>query len=252
MICSTGWRTTGRARRSRLFGVAVTAFEEAVEAGSGDARAQGGGRAPHPPQGSHRADRAPLGARDQALVAPRRIVSLVPSLTEILFTLGVGDAVAGCYHLLHPAPRGGGGKDPGGGREESRSRGSSARSAPIWSSPTSRRTCASTWRRSGAGASPSTSAIREPSPKGSRWCASWGKWWAPRRAVTRWPTRSMRGTGRPRAAGRPTLPARVLPDLAQALDDARPRHLRASHAGGLRGRQRVRRPPRALPDDHAG
>src|SRR5262245_5183151 len=27
---------------------------------------------------------------------PRRIVSLIPSITEILFALGVGDAVAGC------------------------------------------------------------------------------------------------------------------------------------------------------------
>ena len=35
--------------------------------------------------------------------APRRIVSLVPSITEILFALGVGDAVAGCtIYCTHP------------------------------------------------------------------------------------------------------------------------------------------------------
>lgn len=36
--------------------------------------------------------------------APRRIVSLIPSVTEILFALGVGDAVAGCtIYCTEPA-----------------------------------------------------------------------------------------------------------------------------------------------------
>ena len=39
-------------------------------------------------------------------MAPRRIVSLVPSLTEILFTLGVGDAVAGCTIFCTQPPEG--------------------------------------------------------------------------------------------------------------------------------------------------
>ena len=50
---------------------------------------------------------------------PRRIVSLIPSVTEILFALGVGDAVAGCtIYCTEPAegvrtkPRVGGEKNP--------------------------------------------------------------------------------------------------------------------------------------------
>jgi ABC-type Fe3+-hydroxamate transport system substrate-binding protein len=50
---------------------------------------------------------------------PRRIVSLIPSITEILFALGVGDAVAGCtIFCTEPAaavagkPRVGGEKNP--------------------------------------------------------------------------------------------------------------------------------------------
>ncbi|HKZ05298.1 MAG TPA: helical backbone metal receptor, partial [Methylomirabilota bacterium] len=37
---------------------------------------------------------------------PRRIVSLVPSITEILFALGVGDAVAGCTIFCTQPPDG--------------------------------------------------------------------------------------------------------------------------------------------------
>jgi ABC-type Fe3+-hydroxamate transport system substrate-binding protein len=50
---------------------------------------------------------------------PRRIVSLIPSITEILFALGVGDAVVGCtIYCTEPAAgvrekvRVGGGKNP--------------------------------------------------------------------------------------------------------------------------------------------
>jgi len=50
---------------------------------------------------------------------PRRIVSLIPSVTEILFALGVGDAVAGCTIFCTEPPDGvasksrvGGEKDP--------------------------------------------------------------------------------------------------------------------------------------------
>jgi len=39
-------------------------------------------------------------------VAPRRIVSLVPSITEILFALGVGDAVVGCTIYCTQPPEG--------------------------------------------------------------------------------------------------------------------------------------------------
>jgi ABC-type Fe3+-hydroxamate transport system substrate-binding protein len=39
-------------------------------------------------------------------VPPRRIVSLVPSITEILFALGVGDAVAGCTIFCTQPPDG--------------------------------------------------------------------------------------------------------------------------------------------------
>jgi ABC-type Fe3+-hydroxamate transport system substrate-binding protein len=39
-------------------------------------------------------------------VPPRRIVSLVPSITEVLFTLGVGEAVAGCTIYCTQPPAG--------------------------------------------------------------------------------------------------------------------------------------------------
>jgi len=39
-------------------------------------------------------------------VVPRRIVSLVPSITEILFALGVGDAVVGCTIYCTQPPEG--------------------------------------------------------------------------------------------------------------------------------------------------
>jgi ABC-type Fe3+-hydroxamate transport system substrate-binding protein len=39
-------------------------------------------------------------------VPPRRIVSLVPSITEILFALGVGDAVVGCTIYCTQPPEG--------------------------------------------------------------------------------------------------------------------------------------------------
>jgi len=48
-------------------------------------------------------------ASDATLVlpaVPRRIVSLVPSITEILFALGVGDAVAGCTIYCTEPPEG--------------------------------------------------------------------------------------------------------------------------------------------------
>ena len=50
-------------------------------------------------------------------MAPRRIVSLVPSLTEILFTLGVGDAVAGCTIYCTQPPEGVAGKTRVGGEK---------------------------------------------------------------------------------------------------------------------------------------
>jgi len=60
-----------------------------------------------------------LGRRVAAPPHPARIVSLVPSLTELLFALGVGDRVAAVTdYCLHPAdalralPRVGGQKDP--------------------------------------------------------------------------------------------------------------------------------------------
>ena len=50
-------------------------------------------------------------------MAPRRIVSLVPSLTEILFALGVGDAVAGCTIFCTQPPEGVAGKTRVGGEK---------------------------------------------------------------------------------------------------------------------------------------
>jgi ABC-type Fe3+-hydroxamate transport system substrate-binding protein len=63
------------------------------------------------------------GAAVALAAPPRRIVSLIPSVTEILFALGVGDAVAGCTIFCTEPPDGvatkprvGGEKDPDLGR----------------------------------------------------------------------------------------------------------------------------------------
>jgi ABC-type Fe3+-hydroxamate transport system substrate-binding protein len=46
-----------------------------------------------------------LGVRHAPVTAPPRIVSLVPSITELLFALGLGDRVVGRTHYcVHPAP----------------------------------------------------------------------------------------------------------------------------------------------------
>lgn len=46
-----------------------------------------------------------IGVRHSPITAPARIVSLVPSITELLFTLGLGEQVVGRTHYcIHPAP----------------------------------------------------------------------------------------------------------------------------------------------------
>lgn len=46
-----------------------------------------------------------FGVRHAPVTAPARIVSLVPSITELLFALGLGDRVVGRTHYcVHPAP----------------------------------------------------------------------------------------------------------------------------------------------------
>src|SRR5262245_55531107 len=46
------------------------------------------------------------GAAVALAAPPRRIVSLIPSITEILFALGVGDAVVGCTIFCTQPPDG--------------------------------------------------------------------------------------------------------------------------------------------------
>jgi ABC-type Fe3+-hydroxamate transport system substrate-binding protein len=62
------------------------------------------------PHDARRPDASPAGRVDASGVAldlratPRRIVSLIPSITEILFAIGVGEAVAGCtVYCTEPA-----------------------------------------------------------------------------------------------------------------------------------------------------
>lgn len=46
-----------------------------------------------------------MGIRHSPITAPARIVSLVPSITELLFTLGLGDqVVARTHYCVHPQP----------------------------------------------------------------------------------------------------------------------------------------------------
>ena len=46
-----------------------------------------------------------IGVRHTPVTAPARIVSLVPSITELLFALKLGDQVVGRTHYcIHPAP----------------------------------------------------------------------------------------------------------------------------------------------------
>src|SRR5690349_17767809 len=75
----------------------------------GRGRAEGRGRPPRAHEGADRARRAPVRAGRQALAAPvpaRRIVSLIPSITEILFAIGVGDRVVGCTIYCTEPPEG--------------------------------------------------------------------------------------------------------------------------------------------------
>src|ERR1700730_15711992 len=76
---------------------------------AGRGRAEGGGAAPRAHEGADRARRAPLRAGRQALVPPvpaRRVVSLIPSITEILFAIGAGDRVVGCTIYCTEPPEG--------------------------------------------------------------------------------------------------------------------------------------------------
>ena len=53
-----------------------------------------------------------LGVRHAPVTAPARIVSLVPSITELLFALGLGRSDRGTHPLLHSSPAGGRGHRP--------------------------------------------------------------------------------------------------------------------------------------------
>ena len=57
------------------------------------------------------------GVRISLPAPPRRIVSLIPSITELLFDLGLGDAVAGCTAYCTQPPDGVAGKPRVGGQK---------------------------------------------------------------------------------------------------------------------------------------
>src|ERR1700737_119338 len=87
---------------------------------AGRGRAEGRGAAPRAHEGADRARRAPLRAGRQALAPPvpaRRVVSLIPSITEILFAIGAGDRVVGCTVYCTEPPEGGAPKTRVGGEK---------------------------------------------------------------------------------------------------------------------------------------
>jgi ABC-type Fe3+-hydroxamate transport system substrate-binding protein len=133
-------------------------------------------------------------------VAPRRIVSLVPSLTEILFTLGVGDAVAGCTIYCTQPPEGVAGKTRVGGEKNPnleliRELGADLVLANV---EENLREHVETLR--GWGITVHVSYPRTVT-EGIALVRELGRWWARRRGATRSPTRSRRGTARPARDG---------------------------------------------------
>ena len=172
---------------------------------------------------------------------PRRVVSLVPSLTEAIAATDADLLVGATDWCTHPAdldvPRVGGTKWPDVARVRDAAAGPRRRQRR--GEPARGRRGAARGRASRCG-----SPRRRPSTQA---LDSLGA--AVRRAR---PTRSGVAVRGPRAPGPtpPRLPdvARRRPDLAAAVDGAGPRHLRRRRARPPRRRQRVRRVRRPLPE----
>jgi hypothetical protein len=199
---------------------------------------------------------------------PRRIVSLIPSITETLCRLGLADALVGVTaYCVEPAAvvrgktRIGGEKDPdlekiralepdlvvANIEENVREHIETLRawSIPVW--VTYPRTVAQALamiRELGevTGATAEAAALLaelEPLAPPLRAAGP-----GPR------PVPAAGGAGARGARGPPSG-AGVLSDLARAVDDDRPRHVHPRPAGRVRGRQRLRRSRRAVSDGHA-
>jgi iron complex transport system substrate-binding protein len=87
-----GWWRRARRWRRRLGALAALAVAVAAWPAGAAASAGAAGSAASPAPAAPAASPAPAGA---SVPAPRRIVSLAPSLTETLFALGLGDRVVG-------------------------------------------------------------------------------------------------------------------------------------------------------------
>ena len=182
---------------------------------------------------------------------PSRIVSLIPSVTELLFALGLDDRIAGVTIFCTRAPRPGGPDAEGRPREGSRPR-PHPRPRPgpgrrqHGGEPARRGRGAPGGGRSGVGHVPADRRGGNRARPGARGADRLGGCRGGARgsleAAHARIRRSCRG-----AAARPGL----LPDLAGAVHDDQPGHLRPRHAPDLRGRQRLRRQPGSLPDGHS-
>ena len=167
-------------------------------------------------------------------VPPRRVVSLVPSLTEAIAATVAGLLVGATDWCTHPAGldvvRVGGTKYPDLDRV--------GRWGPTWWSPTRRRTGT---RMSLRCAPPGSRCGSPPRRRARRW-TPWPRLCACSAGEPGW-LAGARGLGRPAAAARD---AGGGPDLAPAVDGARPGHVRRRRAGPARRRQPVRGPPSAI------
>ena len=183
---------------------------------------------------------------------PRRIVSLIPSITETLCRLGLADALVGitvyCVEprdVVRDKTRIGGEKDP----DLDKIRALAARPGHRQhrgERPRARRHAARLGHPGVGDLSAHGGRVAGHDPRAGRG----DRHRRPRRRAC-WPTssRSTRACGRRPPARRPG--AGLLPDLARAVDDDQRRHLHPRPAGRVRRGQRVRRPARALSDGDA-
>ena len=185
---------------------------------------------------------------DVALAArPERIVSLVPSITETLFALGLDDRIAGIT-LFCVEPRARVGAKPKVGREKDPDVERILALAPdlvVANIEENRRDVVERLREAGI---PVWVVFPRTLREGIRMIRELGDVTgaageADRLATA--PRGPVRGDGgRQRgAAGRPGL----LPDLARPVHDDQPRHLRPRRPRDVRGAERLRRPSRPLP-----
>ena len=169
----------------------------------------------------------------------RRVVSLVPSVTETLFALGLRPAASRVHHVLHPSRGRGGRRSAQGRRHQGPRRRAHPRAAPRPRAREPRGEPPRGRRGSPESRCPSTSPTRATSRGWSNTSAISACCSAPLLPRARWRIPSRARSAAFRLPERPAV--RALPHLAEAVDGGGPRHVHRRDAGGLGLQQRARR-----------